>query len=329
MRRRAALALVWIVAPLGLVTNCSDDDAPPENPINLPFRDGDVVDGEASLPAQDVVVPPKPVGECDLGKPFGAPVLMPGLDANAFLATPRLSQDELTIYFTGREEDGGRSELAKAERSTRTAPFGAVVFMTAQSSLENDNDPSVALDHLSLWFHSNRTGNAELWFSTRAKVTDPWGAPALVPNVNALTAEAHAYYRAGNGGELWFVSQRGTEPTYDVYIAKRQGVGFAEPVLVPELSSTAEDWQPAPSEDGLRVLFASNRDGGAGGFDLWTAERTNVTAAFGVPKPIAEINSDAQDFAGWMSADGCRVYFSSSRDTVDGRHRLWFAERPK
>jgi len=311
------------------VTNCGDDEAPPENPINLPFRD-DGGDAEASLPSEDVVVPPKPVPDCDLAKPFGPPVLVAGLDPNASLATPRLSQDELTIYFTGREPDGGvTSELAMAERSSRTAPFGPVILLAAQSSLSNDNDPSVGIDHLSLWFHSGRTGNAELWFATRAKVADPWGAPALVPNVNGATAEAHAYYRAANGGELWFVSQRGNEPTYDVYIAKRQGVGFAEPVLVPELSSTAEDWQPAPSEDGLRVLFASNRDGGAGGFDLWTAERGSVTAPFGAPKPIPELNSAANDFAGWMSADGCRVYFSSARDTVDGRHRLWFAERPK
>ncbi len=332
MRREAvALACALCLLAGGAAVSCRDESANTENPIRLPPRDDGGAGADGALPpGTDIPVPPTPKPECDPQKPFGTPALVPGLETGAF-ATPRLSPDELTIYFTARDPDGGvLAELARAERSSRSAPFGPVIFMTVQSSPANDNDPSVALDHLSLWFHSARSGNAELYFATRNNVNEPFGPPVLVPDVNSPTAaDAHAYYRAAGGGELWFVSQRGG-PTYDVYVAKRQGQGFAEPVLVPELSSaTDEDWQPAPSEDGLRVLLATNRDGGAGGFDLWIAERSSVASPFGPLEPIPELNSDVNEFAGWLSADGCRAYFSSARDTVDGSHRLWYAERPK
>jgi Tol biopolymer transport system component len=337
MRRREAVALTCVlsllaVGAIGAALSCADDTSRADAPIRLPSReDGGGGDGRAPLPpGEDIPVPPTPVPDCDPKKPFGKPTLVPGFDPTVPLATPRLSLDELTIYFTARDPDGGVvSELGRAERPSRSAPFGPVILMTAQSSPQNDNDPSVALDHLSLWFHSTRSGNAELWFATRTTTTEPFGPPALVPNVNSPTfADAHAYYRAANGGELWFVSQRGGG-AYDIYVAKRQGITFADPVLVQELASPAEDWQPAPSEDGLRVLFASTRDGGAGGFDLWFAERGSTTAPFGTPKPIPELNTDGNEFAGWLSPDGCRAYFSSTRSTDAGTHRLWFAERPK
>src|SRR5262245_50225860 len=115
MRRREAVALACALclSAGGAIVSCSDDEAKTENPITLPSReDGG---GDAQLPpGEDIPVPPTPKPDCDPSKPFATPAPVPGFDANAALATPRLSADELTIYFTAREPDAGPAELARA-----------------------------------------------------------------------------------------------------------------------------------------------------------------------------------------------------------------------
>jgi hypothetical protein len=262
--------------------------------------------------------------ECDPTKPFGTPVLL--LDPGQRSATPRLSSDELTLYFTA---DGASTDLFRATRASRSAAFGAPAPMTAQSSPSNDNDPAVSADHLTLFFHSGRSGNNELYMASRASTSIDFGAPALVPDVNDPTVgDAHAYYRSAGGGELFFTSLRGSA-TYRIHSAKKKGEGFETPAVVPGLFGAWNDWQPMVTEDGLTMLFASTRPEGQGLYDLWMAARASDGAAWGAPVPLTELNSAASEFAGWMSADRCRVYFSSSRDTEQSpMQRVYFAARP-
>ena len=257
---------------------------------------------DAELPpfTMDADVPdPPPPEPCDKSAPFGAPQRLAGIPDDYHAATPRLSLDELTIYFTTRAvpPDGGapHAELARATRPSRSAPFDAPAIMGAQSSTASDTDPTVGADHLTLWFHSGRSGNAELYFASRPSAESAWSAPALVPDVNTTSAEAHAYYRASNA-ELWFISNRGGN--YDIFMAPRTLTGFAPPTAVTELNSDVNDWQPMITEDGLQVLLASDRRGGKGGFDLYLAKRGSTKAAFGAPVALAELNTEGAEFAG-------------------------------
>jgi Tol biopolymer transport system component len=332
MRRGETRAIALVSAALfvaaALSIDCGRDAPPADDSVPLPERNA----AEADLDGGAI-----PVGEggsgaagCDPQKPFGKPTLVAGLDVGAHLATPRLSQDELAIYFTmraGRAGGGTQAELGRAVRSAPTEAFGMPEALGKQNSNLNDNDPSVSGDHLSLWFHSNRSGNQELWVATRGSVGEPFGAPVVLPSVNTDAGEAHAYYRAA-GSELWFASTRGGD--WDIYVAKLQGKAFSDPVRVTELASPEAEYLPAPSEDGLRILFSSTRSGGKGGVDLWLATRASTNDAFDPPKSLDELNTADAEHAGWISPDGCRIYFSSSRDTAaDPRHRLWFAARPK
>ena len=120
-----------------------------------------------------------------------------------------------------------------------------------------------------------------------------------------------------------------SRPASSAAIAKENATGFDPPKKVTELSSTANDWQPQISGDGLTVVFASDRDGGKGGFDLWMAKRANATAPFSTPTALGELNTNAADFAGWLSADGCRIWFSSNRVDAGGNSSLYYAERPR
>jgi hypothetical protein len=314
----AALAMAFV--------QCGGDDSASDKGGDLPLPDradpGDAAPGDASLDAA-------PTGpRCDLSKPFGTPFPVAELPATSTHTTPRLSADELTIYFTTNNADAG-SDLSMAARAGTSDAFGAEKLLP-QSTASNDNDPSVSADQLSLYFHSNRSGaTTDLFVATRASTSVPFGAAVPVTTLDLAKAnEAHAYYRSA-GAELWFVSDRdGGAGGFDIYVAKRTDGGFAAPKRVVELSSTAQDWQPQPSEDGLTMLFASDRDGGAGKMDLWLARRADAAAPFGKPTPLTELNSANIEQAGWLSADGCRIWFSSGRGAADVRQRIFHAERP-
>lgn len=303
-------------------------DAPQENDsVRLPGRaPGD--DGGEGADGGDA----EPAAACDPGKPFGSPALVAGLDPAAFAATPRLSADELTIYFTTLVPVDGSlvADLVKASRSSRDAPFGPATPLAAFNTTSHDNDPMVASDHLSLWFSSARSGNNELYVARRASTAVDFGPASLVPGVGGPSQEMHPYYRAA-GQELWLTSDR-ADAGVDIYRARAADGGFEAPVRVAELSSGALDVHPAITEDGLTLLFASNRDGGAGGFDLWLARWASATAAFDPPEPVAGVGSSADEYGGWLSPDGCRVYFSSGRGGVTDAgqlHRLYVAARPR
>jgi len=321
--KRLAVVVAWL-AVAGLLAHCGDDAAPAEGgeivlPERVPTAEGGTdARGDGASVA------------CDPARPFGAPVLVPGLDTSDFFATPRLSPDELSIYFTTLvDRDGAvQADLVRAQRTSRAAPFGPATPLSAFNTPQQDNDPMIAGDLRSLWFSSSRSGNNQLYVARRASPGEELGAPVLVPGLAGPSQDMHPYYRAA-GPELWFTSDRGDSGT-EVYVAPLRDGSFGPATLVSELSTPAVDVQPQVTEDGLVVLLASNREGGAGGFDLWIASRRSTAETFRAPTSLAAVNTAADEYAGWISPDACRVYFSSNRDTdAQPRHRLWYAERSR
>lgn len=327
-----AKSLVAALSGLALV-HCASPTFP-EDEVGLPDRPADATidapakkDAPASTPpagsapsAPRVDTPPS--AACDLTRPFLAPVALPGLATDA--ATPRLSHDELVVYFT--THPGDKARIARASRPSLGAPFGARTLIDVQSSSAKDNDPSVSADGATLWFSSERNGGGDqLFMATLIAGTTSFGPPTVVSSLSSAGDEQHPYFRLGGGGELWFSSSRGGQ--WDIYVARKNGVGFDAPRRVDELHAVESSRQPMITEDGLKVLFASERPGGLGQRDLWTARRTSAAAPFGAPEAVSSVNSAADEFAGWLSPDGCRIYFSSDRE-VAKVHRVYVATRP-
>jgi hypothetical protein len=117
---------------------------------------------------------------------------------------------------------------------------------------------------------------------------------------------------------------------HDIYRAAKAGTSFGPPERVAEVSSPSDDFTPTVSGDGLVIFFASTRpDGGAlGSDDIWTASRAQVTDPFSDVHNVSMLNSSDQDFPGWLSADGCRLYMSSTRPGV-GSEDIYLATRGK
>ncbi len=114
MRRWAWLAALGGSGPLALLLlQCGGSGSAAEgDDIPLPLRGDAPSDSVSALdaPLADAASDPDAHARppsCDPSKPFAAPVRLADFDPNAVRATPRLSSDELTIYFTSFGRDAG------------------------------------------------------------------------------------------------------------------------------------------------------------------------------------------------------------------------------
>jgi Tol biopolymer transport system component len=88
-------------------------------------------------------------------------------------------------------------------------------------------------------------------------------------------------------------------------------VAFGEKRLLANVNSTADDFDPWLSADGLLLLFHSNR---LGDDDLFWASRSTVDDDFGAPRAITELNSSGYaDSAPTLTRDHGRLIFASTR----------------
>ena len=87
------------------------------------------------------------------------------------------------------------------------------------------------------------------------------------------------------GTQLFFssVGAIGTG-TQDIYVSDQRADGtFGARSLVSGLNTATDDTMPNLRKDGLEVVFASTRAGGAGSFDIWTSSRSSVFDAWSAP----------------------------------------------
>lgn len=124
--------------------------------------------------------------------------------------------------------------------------------------------------------------------------------------------------------ELLFMSNRnGTKDLWTSHRGSPQEP-WGAPTLINELSSSATDYAPAVSVDGLRVWFASDRDVARG--RLWSSSRPTRAEAWAPPAPIAELASGSIDFAPVVDASETSLYFASNRPGGGG-YDLYVAQR--
>lgn len=265
---------------------------------------------------------------CDPTAKFGQPVPIPEL-ATIDAGAPRLSADELTIYFHAY---GGQVDLWSAHRNSLTDPFGNPTLLAGQNSPSGDYDPAVSADGLTLWFASTRVANENqhLYVSTRASTLAEFGPPGLAAAVNAPDPQQYDAqpFLTMVGNELWFTSKRtGGLGENDIWRATWTGSGFATPVAVAELNSPADEWVPTVSVDRLTVYFSSTRvaTGTKGNLDIWTSHRNVINDGFSTPMLVDELNTDGSDLASWLSIDNCRIYGTSN--SGGGINRIYMATR--
>ena len=194
--------------------------------------------------------------------------------------------------------------------------------------------PTISGDGLILIFESDRAGGLgqmDLWMCTRSSREAEFGEPVNLGGVNSPERDADPALSADGLILLFGSRRRGREQKMNLLMSTRTSVGdsFGEPVdLGPEVNSSANDYAPCLSADGLTMLFESDRNPGHGRSDLWQSSRPAIDQPFGPPVNLgSEINTPDREGSPHLTADGLTLWFVSDRTGTLGERDLWVSRR--
>ena len=329
---RLRLAVLGTLAA-GVVSACAAilgvEDGVPRADAGVP--EAAPVDAPAPVDAKPDVLPDAAPTICDPAKPFGAPTPLATLNvAGVEDAHGRLTPDELTIFFSSlRAADAGSAELFVATRAKRTSAFGAPSNLGATINSKNaDQMPSVTGDGLTLYFATDRSFGSHIWVSTRPSVASAFAAPQVAAGLVVAAPDVDPYIAPDNASLLFASTRQNDAGFLDLFTADAIDGGFSAAVALKGVNIVGHnDAAGVMTSDKKLLYFASDRPGGKGGLDLYVATRAAAGDAFGAPSAVSELNTAGMDVADWISADRCRLYFSSTKVANSGDYDLFVAEK--
>ena len=286
------------------------------------------------------------------------PVVLQGFESvEDEVYDPTFGADGSTLIFNlGRPRKEGGADLYLAENPvqegwTEPRPLGQL------NGPENEIGASLSADASHLFFFSDRDGGFggyDIWFA-RKQADGQWGEPVNAgPGVNTAFNEydpaydpyADTLYFASNRPKrelteeekrAWLATQRELvfSTDYDIFTAVRvpalEAGGEGEEPALPEenifeparrvnyLNTTSHEGQICLTPRGDFIYFASNREGGQGGFDIYRARI--LDGQFRDLENIgAPVNSPHDEMDPALSQHGYVLVLSSNRPrpTVDG-----------
>jgi hypothetical protein len=201
---------------------------------------------------------------------------------------------------------------------------------------------ALSADGLEMYISSERSGGLgyiDMWRSTRENVDTPWGPLVNVQEINSRYNEAfpctsadgltlylsdwYDWNAAGDrpggagGHDLWKCTRNSRNDPWGPHV----NMGAI-------INSSNAEVSPNVSHDGLILIFASDRSGGLGNYDLWMSTRPTAESDWAPPVNIGPpVNSVYYEGEGWLSTDGLTLFFCSDRPGGMGSYDVWVTTR--
>ena len=200
-----------------------------------------------------------------------------------------LSQDSALLFFVGFDWLGGygRGDIFVAQRLNNIfcSPFnlGPLINTTAMES-----QPFISADGNELFFvrYSNSKQKADIFCSQL--IDGQWSKPKPLHNVNTDANEMSPFLSI-DGTTLFFASDRDNSMGgYDLFFSRRDRKGeWGEPSNIGfPINTEANEICFVVDDDGSRAYLSSDRDGGFGGYDVFSCQVENLV--------LADVNDFAQ-----------------------------------
>ena len=193
------------------------------------------------------------------------------------------------------------------------------------NSMVHENTPCLSYDGLSLYFTRGGTPDFYYYRLYKASRSEPTGHFTIVEE---LASPFHSYVHV-NGP---WVSPDNLRMYYytagygSMKMSQRMSVDAPWPQGqdVSELNALGDIRGMSLTADELNIFFRAKILGGEGGYDVWTATRSDKDYPFIGVTNLPEINTLFNEHDPSISADGLTLYFSSDRN---GSVKLFEAKR--
>jgi hypothetical protein len=250
----------------------------------------------------------------------------PDLNTPSLDGCPIQSPDGLSLYMASNRAGGkGGLDIWVSTRKRRSQPWGAPQNLPEPVNSASDDFCPTPLRAGGLLFVSRRVvdgvtcGMGDIYF-TRNKRTHGWSEPehfACAPaGPNSVLDEQGPSYVQGR---LYFSRSSAAVPG-DLYVSDKDGDTFGPAAAIAELNDAgANDIQPNVRKDGREIVFSSNRLGGAGGQDIWSATRASVDDPWSAPVNLGpNVNTSLGESRPSLSRKAEQLLFGRAGPTGTG-----------
>ena len=242
-----------------------------------------------------------------------------------------LSKDEKTLYFTSNRTGsvGDSEDIWVSTRKSINSPWRTPVNVGPTiNTPAMERVRSITADGRVLLFQSDRAyglGSTDIWAVARKHPNDDfdWGEPVnLGAVINTSSTELAANYLfadAGRVNKLFFSSTKpGGFGGPDIYESTIGILGFEQPANIVELNSPSIETCFWVRDDGLEILFSSNRPDlnlDINAHNIWVATRDSVYQSWSAPVMLGPAVNvpNYQDVNPALSFDGRTMMMASRR----------------
>ncbi len=273
-------------------------------------------------------------GAAHAGQYGGWQTANPAVNGVATEGCPIESPDGLSLFIMSTRGAGGDQDIWLATRDSGDDAFGAPSELPAPVNSDANDFCPTPLRGGHLLFVSNRggtdaygtsaCGGGDLYLTRWSPARMAWAAPrnlgcAEDGGPNGAGTEFGPSLVETDSGTMLFFSSGGLlgSNTQDIYSSRMVGdLVFGPAELVPSLNTAADDVMPNVRKDGLEVVFASNRSGGWGMFDIWSATRSSADQPWSTPLNLgAQVNTEFSETRPALSWKADQLYFGRAGDT--------------
>ena len=197
-----------------------------------------------------------------------------------------------------------------------------------------DNVPVVSADEKVLVFTSRRPGgmnddvdNDNMFYEDvyiSHKEGDNWGPAQNIGDViNSETHDATSSL-SPDGSVLYVYNDEKNGTLWSSTFEEESNGEWGSLKLLPQLKSrSSQETHVTSTQDGNKMIFVSDREGGQGSFDLWMVEKDDK-GKWGDPINLGDkINTEYEERGPFILADGSALYFSSKGHKTMGEYEYF------